>query len=81
MEGGWYIAIQAETQDPATGIQPFLPPVAPSNTPPVFKAALSPFAFIHAVVRSALLLVVALLYFVLDKLTLVFVRDPMCNSL
>ncbi|ORY26353.1 hypothetical protein BCR39DRAFT_579037 [Naematelia encephala] len=51
-------------RDPATGIQPFLPP-APPSTSPIFIAILTPFSAAHSIVRALLLAIDALLYLLL----------------
>ncbi|WVQ80134.1 hypothetical protein IAT38_002236 [Cryptococcus sp. DSM 104549] len=64
-------------RDPATGIQPFLPPVAPRNISPVFLALLGPLNVAHSLLRSLLLAVVALVHaVVVDWLCLLFVPIP-----
>jgi len=55
------------TQDPATGIQPFLPQVAPSSP---LATILLPLALLFGVVRMALLIALALVHFVFVHLLL-----------
>ncbi|EIW70325.1 hypothetical protein TREMEDRAFT_67999 [Tremella mesenterica DSM 1558] len=52
-------------RDPATGIQPFLPPVAPNKVNPVFKILLYPSCVFHSLVRGILLGIVAILHILL----------------
>ncbi|WVR06750.1 hypothetical protein IAU60_003785 [Kwoniella sp. DSM 27419] len=64
-------------RDPGTGIQPFLPPVAPKRIAPVFVAILSVPAFVDAIVRSTLLAVVAAVHILLvDGICLLLVVVP-----
>ncbi|KAK4683632.1 hypothetical protein P7C73_g6604, partial [Tremellales sp. Uapishka_1] len=51
-------------RDPATGIQPFLPPIG-SSAPPILLALLFPFRILNAVSRTILLGAIALLHLVI----------------
>ncbi|WVF71123.1 hypothetical protein IAT40_005920 [Kwoniella sp. CBS 6097] len=64
-------------RDPGTGIQPFLPPMPPRTVSPIFVAILAVPSFLHSVVRTILLAVVALVHILLvDGLCLIFVPVP-----
>ncbi|WWD16971.1 hypothetical protein CI109_101405 [Kwoniella shandongensis] len=64
-------------RDPATGIQPFLPPVPPRTVSPIFVAILTPFSIFHSLARALLLAVVALIHIVLvEGVCLIFIPLP-----
>ncbi|KAK1923936.1 hypothetical protein DB88DRAFT_488504 [Papiliotrema laurentii] len=63
-------------RDPATGIQPFLPPVPPNSVSPIFVAILAPFGLAHGILRAVLLAVLALLHVLLDFAAYIFYPIP-----
>ncbi|KAK8864715.1 hypothetical protein IAR55_001969 [Kwoniella newhampshirensis] len=64
-------------RDPATGIQPFLPPVPPRTVSPIFIALLTPFSVFHSIARTILLAIVALVHIILvEGLCLIFIPLP-----
>ncbi|WVO15244.1 hypothetical protein L204_102898 [Cryptococcus depauperatus] len=65
-------------RDPATGIQPFLPPIAPRSGSTLFAAALAPLCLLHVAVRAILLAIIGLVHVVLvDVVCLVFLPVPL----
>ncbi|KAL0245442.1 hypothetical protein I308_104568 [Cryptococcus tetragattii IND107] len=64
-------------RDPATGIQPFLPPVSPRSGSSLIVALLAPLCIVHSLVRGILLGVLGTIHVLLvDWLCLLFVPIP-----